>query len=219
VVVTDDRVETIVDAIIEGRAMWTSVRDALGILLGGNLGEVGFTVAASAMTGRSPLSTRQLLLVNLLTDVAPALAIALRPPSQRSPADLLAEGPERSLGSSLDRAILLRGATTAAGAMLAWTIARATGPRRRADTVALTALVGTQLAQTLLVGGRQPATVAAGLGSAAILAAVVQTPGVSQFFGCTPLDPLAWAISLGSAAAVPLLTVAAPAAVRALRTA
>jgi cation-transporting ATPase I len=30
------------------------------------------------------------------------------------------------------------------------------------------------------------------VGSALALAAIVQTPGVSQFFGCTPLGPLAW---------------------------
>jgi hypothetical protein len=42
--------------------------------------------------------------------------------------------------------------------------------------------------------------IAAGLGSTAVLAAIVQTPGVSQFFGCTPLDPAGWAIAAGSAA-------------------
>ena len=31
------------------------------------------------------------------------------------------------------------------------------------------------------------------LGSAAVLAALVQTPGVSHFFGCVPLGPVAWA--------------------------
>ena len=80
VVVTDDRIETIIQTIIEGRAMWTSVRDALAILVGGNLGEVAFTLAATALTGDAPLNTRQLLFVNLLTDLLPAMAIALRPP-------------------------------------------------------------------------------------------------------------------------------------------
>jgi hypothetical protein len=28
------------------------------------------------------------------------------------------------------------------------------------------------------------------LGSAALMAAVIQTPSVSQFFGCQPLDPV-----------------------------
>ncbi|MGV7552354.1 hypothetical protein PJN95_29960, partial [Mycobacterium kansasii] len=47
------------------------------------------------------------------------------------------------------RAIGVRGASTTIGAMLAWLLASATGTQRRAATVALIGLVGTQLAQTL----------------------------------------------------------------------
>ena len=50
-IITDERIETIVDAIIEGRAMWASVREALAILLGGNLGEIGFTVRGERPDG------------------------------------------------------------------------------------------------------------------------------------------------------------------------
>ena len=64
----------------------------------------------------------------------------------------------------------------------------------------MVSLVGTQLGQTILAGGlREPLVLATGLGSAGILAAVVQTPGVSHFFGCRPLGPLDWAQALGSA--------------------
>ncbi|WP_158887044.1 cation-translocating P-type ATPase [Amycolatopsis anabasis] len=204
-VVTDDRLETIIAALVEGRAMWASVREALGILLGGNLGEIAFSVLGSVLTGRSPLTARQLLLVNLLTDLAPSLAIALRRPDSAAAEDLLGEGPESSLGRPLHRDIGLRAGITTVGATTAWTIARLTGRRRRAGTVALAALVGTQLGQTLLTGGRSPSILATGLGSAALLAAVIQTPGVSQFFGCTPLGPAGWTIALGSASAATLL--------------
>ena len=81
-VVADDRLETIISALVEGRAMWASVREALAILVGGNLGEIAFTLVGALATGRAPLSARQLLLVNLLTDLAPALAIAVRAPSE-----------------------------------------------------------------------------------------------------------------------------------------
>jgi hypothetical protein len=60
--------------------MWSSVRDAVGLLIGGNVGEMPFTVVGGLPTGSPPLNARQLLLVNLLTDAAPAMAIALRPP-------------------------------------------------------------------------------------------------------------------------------------------
>ncbi|PXY21004.1 cation-translocating P-type ATPase [Prauserella muralis] len=209
VVVTDDRLETIIAALIEGRAMWASVRSALGVLLGGNLGEIGFNVLGAALTGRSPLGARQLLLVNLLTDLAPSLAIALRRPAETTVDDLLREGPESSLGTRLYKEIGVRAGATTAGATAAWSLARVTGRRRRADTVALAALVGSQLGQTLLSGGRSPAVLASGLGSAAVLAAVIQTPGVSRFFGCTPLGPVGWTIALGSAGAASVLGTAA----------
>ncbi|MBO3678139.1 cation-transporting P-type ATPase [Streptomyces sp. NEAU-YJ-81] len=203
-VVTDDRLETIVSALMEGRAMWASVRAALAILIGGNFGEVTFSVAASALTGTTPLSARQIMLVNLLTDLAPALAIAVREPTGHTGERLLKEGPSRSLGAALTKEMLLRGVITAAGAGLAWTGARVTGRSRRAGTVALAALVGTQLAQTLTTGGLDRHVLVAGLGSAAVLAAIIQTPGVSQFFDCTPLGPVAWAITLGSITAATL---------------
>ncbi|MBB5802680.1 calcium-translocating P-type ATPase [Saccharothrix ecbatanensis] len=207
-VVTDDRLETIIAALIEGRAMWASVREALAVLLGGNIGEIAFSVLGSALTGRSPLTARQLLLVNLLTDLAPALAIALSRPARESVPELLREGPTSSLGSALNRDITARAITTALGATAAWTAARLTGRSRRAGTVALAALVGTQLGQTLVTGGLDRSVLAAGLGSFAALGAVIQTPGVSQFFGCTPLGPIGWGIALSSATAANLLGLA-----------
>jgi calcium-translocating P-type ATPase len=204
-VVTDDRLETIVSALMEGRAMWTSVRAALAILIGGNLGEVTFSVLTSAITGATPLNARQIMLVNLLTDLAPSLAIAVREPSGQTGERLLAEGPHRSLGTALTQEMLARGIVTALGAGLAWTAARLTGRGRRAATVALAAVVGTQLAQTLTTGGTDRNVLVAGLGSAAVLVAIIQVPGISQFFGCTPLGPVAWGITFGAVAGATLL--------------
>ncbi|MFD0268557.1 HAD-IC family P-type ATPase [Streptomyces sp. NPDC127106] len=199
-VVTDDRLETIVSALTEGRAMWASVRAALAILIGGNLGEVTFSVLASAVTGTTPLNARQIMLVNLLTDLAPSLAIAMREPTETAGERLLEEGPHTSLSTALTHEMLHRGTVTATGAGLAWTAARLTGTATRAGTIALAAVVGTQLAQTLTTGGPDRSVLIAGLGSAAVLAAIIQTPGVSHFFGCVPLGPFAWGIALGSIA-------------------
>ncbi|MEV7005748.1 HAD-IC family P-type ATPase [Streptosporangium sp. NPDC051022] len=208
VVVTDDRIETIVDAIIEGRAMWSSVRDALSILLGGNVGEIVFTVGASLIAGGNVLNARQLLLVNLLTDMLPAMAVAVRPPAATSPEKLLAEGPEASLGASLIRDIYLRAATTAAAACVAWVIGRMTGTRGRANTIGLVALVSTQLFQTLVAGGRDRVVGLAALASLAVLGASVSLPGLCGFFGCRPLGPVGWGVALGSAVAITLIGMA-----------
>ncbi|KAB1161814.1 cation-translocating P-type ATPase [Micromonospora sp. AMSO12t] len=198
-VVTDDRLETIIATLVEGRAMWSSVRHALSILVGGNLGEIAFSVLTAAATGRSALTGRQLLLVNLLTDLAPALAIAIRPPDADHADGLLREGPDTSLGETMTREIGLRAAATTLGATAGWTLARYTGRRRRAGTVALVSLVGTQLGQTVLAGGTSPAVLASTAASLGALVVVVQTPGVSHFFGCTPLGPVGWTIATGSA--------------------
>ncbi len=198
-VVTDDRLETIIATLIEGRAMWSSVRHALSILVGGNLGEIAFSVLTAAATGRSALNGRQLLLVNLLTDLVPAMAIAVRAPRPDAADDLLSEGPDSSLGETLNREIGLRAAATAFGATSGWTLARLTGRRRRAGTVALAALVGTQLGQTLVDGRASRSVLLSTAASLAALATVIQTPGVSQFFGCTPLGPIGWSIAAGSA--------------------
>ncbi len=155
-----------------------------------------------------------MLLVNLLTDMLPAMTIALRSPTRRSPEELLHEGPEASLGGALARQVAIRAATTTAGATGAWLLARSTGTARRASTVALTALVGTQLGQTAVVGGASPVVLASTLVSAGVLVGIVQTPGVSQFFGCTPMGPIGWGIAVGSAAAATGASVVAPWAVR-----
>ncbi|XVQ86236.1 HAD-IC family P-type ATPase [Microbispora siamensis] len=204
-VVTDDRIETIVDAIVEGRAMWTSVRDSLSILLGGNVGEIAFTVGTNLLAGGSALNARQLLLVNLLTDMVPAMAVAVRPPASTDPDKLLAEGPEASLGTSLTRDIYLRAAVTTAAATAAWILGRMTGTRGRANTIGLVALVSAQLLQTLAGGGRDRIVVLASLSSLAVLWLIVTVPGVSAVFGCRPLGPMGWVIGLGSAAAATLV--------------
>jgi cation-transporting ATPase I len=196
VVLMDGRVETLVDAIIEGRAMWSSVRDAVSILLGGNLGEIGFTLGVGLIEGRPPLNARQLLLVNLLTDVAPAMAIALRPPSSDALQVLATMTPEETLGRPLNRQIAFRALATAAGATSAWAVARLTGTTARARTVALAALVGSQLGQTLRSGGMNAPVITTSLLSAATLVGVIQTPGLSHFFGCRPLGPFGWGTAI-----------------------
>jgi cation-transporting ATPase I len=201
VVVTDDRIETITDAIADCRAMWRSTRDALAVLLGGNLGEITFTVLTGFVSGSSPLNVRQLLLVNLLTDMLPAVALAARPPSGVTREELLQEGPDRSLGAALTRDIVVRAGATAGAAVTAWTLGRMSGTRDQAGTVGLVALVGTQLAQTLVAGGRDPMVLVSSLASMGALAVIVQVPGLSHFFGSRPLMPHGWLIALGCAGA------------------
>jgi cation-transporting ATPase I len=214
VVLTDVDLTRLVDAIAEGRAMWLRVLDAVSVLVGGNAGEIAFTVLGTAFGGRAPLGTRQLLLVNLLTDMFPALAVAVAAPRRGGAAnpdagplaahplkDVLLAGPHRGFTRSVRRMVLVRGIATAAGASGAWAAGRLTGPYGRASTMGLAALITSQLGQTAWAGRHSPLVLATAAGSLAVLVALVQTPGVSGFFGCTPLDPLSWMVVLGWAAA------------------
>ncbi len=210
-VLTGEELTPLIAAVEEGRALWRSVADAISILIGGNAGEVGFTVVGTLLSGASPLSTRQLLLVNLLTDMFPAMAVAVTPQdTPEDPGPSTPSGPGGvgigALGTPLTRKIRQRGVTTALGAGTAWLIGTLTpGSRRRSSTMALCGLVGAQLTQTLTGRRRSPVVLATALGSAATLVALVQIPGVSHFFGCTPLGPVAWA---GVAAAIATTAVA-----------
>ncbi|MEC3957464.1 cation-translocating P-type ATPase [Nocardia sp. CDC153] len=210
----------LLDALAEGRGMWRRVTDAVGVLVGGNAGEVGFTLYGTAVSGQAPIGTRQFLLVNMLTDMFPALALALSR-SGSGPADdpdvdeetrarhraqELAEIPRANLGADLPRALAVRGIATGTAASVAWTIGRYTGTQRRAATIGLVALISTQLGQTLLAARTSPLIWLTTVASGTVLGAVVMTPGLCTYFGCRPLGPVGWTIALGSAATASALT-------------
>ncbi|MEU7056097.1 cation-translocating P-type ATPase [Streptomyces sp. NPDC046197] len=204
IVLTDDDLTVLIDAIAEGRALWHSVADAIAILIGGNGGEVGFGIIGTLLSGRAPLSTRQMLMVNLFTDLFPAMAVAVTPKGNVERARI--GSPEDAaggvLGDPLIRQIRHRALTTCLGALAAWLVGRFTpGTARRSSTMALCGVVGTQLVQTLLDRRDSNLVRLTAFGSAVALVAVVQTPGVSRAVGCTPLGPVAWA---GVAAAIVL---------------
>ena len=53
IVLTDDDLGVLLDALVEGRSMWSGVRDAVTILVGGNVGEVLFTIIGTALRLRA----------------------------------------------------------------------------------------------------------------------------------------------------------------------
>lgn len=202
IVLLDGKIEALIDALDEGEQLWRRVQSAVSMLLGGNAGEVCFALLTSLLTGRSVLNARQMLLVNMLTDALPAAALAVSIQERT-------EALDRD-ESAMWRAIAIRGAATTTGATLAWLMGRMTGPQRRAATIGLIGLVSTQLAQTL-VDSHGPLVVATAGGSFLMLAAVISTPGVSQLFGCTPVDPLGWGQAFFATALATTLSALAPA--------
>jgi calcium-translocating P-type ATPase len=201
VVIVGGDFSLLVEALVEGRSFWRNIRRSLGLLLGGNLGEVGLMTGASALGLPSPLTTRQVLAVNLVTDVLPALAVAVQEPADRELASLAREG-TASLGAPLRDDIIRRGAATALPSIAAFL---ASGPRRdptRARGVAFSSIVTTQLAQTLALGrarGQLTRPVAAGVaGSAAVLGLALAAPPLRGFLGLAAPTPLGLALMLAA---------------------
>ncbi len=207
VVLTDDNFSTLVETFIEGRGFWRNVRRAIGLLLGGNLGELGLEVGASVLGLASPLTTRQILAMNLITDVLPALAVALQQPEHRNLAGLSREG-ESALNAPLRKDIFRRATATATPTLAAYLIALRSGSVPVASTVAFTSIIATQLAQTLDVGwaeeGLSSSVLGAVAGSAGLLAATFTIPPLRNFLGLAMPSPFGWGL-VGVAALVALL--------------
>jgi len=205
-VLVDDDFSTLVEALVEGRSFWRNIRRALGLLLGGNLGELGLEVGASVLGLASPLTTRQILAVNLVTDVLPALAVALQQPEHHDLSALAREGTS-ALDAPLRNDILRRGAATAAPTLASYLLTLRSASQPQARTVAFASIVFTQLAQTLdagrAEGGLSRSVLGAVAGSTGLLIAALTVHPLRNFLGlATPTLLGAVLVAAGALVAV-----------------
>lgn len=112
-VLTDDNFASIVNAVEEGRCIFDNIQKFLHYLLAGNIGLVLFVIVAVLTGWPFPLTTLQILWINLVTNGLPALALAMEPPER----DLMrrAPRPPREPVITLHRGLLM----LAHGALLA----------------------------------------------------------------------------------------------------
>jgi Ca2+-transporting ATPase len=80
VVLMDDDFGSIVQAVEQGRTIHANISKALRFLLSTNFSEILVTLGALALGAARPMSAIQYLWINLLSDVFPALALAMEPP-------------------------------------------------------------------------------------------------------------------------------------------
>lgn len=99
VVLEDDNLQTMVVAIRQGRTIYNNIRKSLRFLLSTNLSEIELAVATLALGMGEALNPLQYLWINIVADVAPALALALEPPERdvlkqppRDPAKPIVDG-------------------------------------------------------------------------------------------------------------------------------
>jgi magnesium-transporting ATPase (P-type) len=193
VVLTDDDFATILAAVEEGRRIGNNIRKFVAFLLSANLGEVVvFAVAIVAGLG-APLAVIQVLLVNLITDGLPALALA------RDPAEpLTMSSPPRRAARLFDRSAWRD--LTAIGLLvgLATLCAFVAADDESAQTMAFATLACAELA--LVFAMRSPRTAAWRLplnrwlvgsvaASAAVAALAVYLPALHGPLQTTTLGP------------------------------
>jgi magnesium-transporting ATPase (P-type) len=208
VILTDDDFATLVEALVEGRGFWRNMRNALGLLLGGNAGELGLIVGASLMGFGPPLTAVEILLINLITDALPSLAVVLQRPQRRDLAGLAREGLS-ALDLGLRRDVVRRGVATCLPALAAYLFMQGAGGPDQARAVGFTSIVATQLAQTLdagVVQGSLSRSVGnAVAASAALLVSTVTLPFIRNALGLVSPSLLGWgAVGASSVTAIAL---------------
>jgi Ca2+-transporting ATPase len=195
IVLTDDDFATILAAVREGRRIQDNLRRFVLFLLSANFGEVVlFAVAVLAGLG-VPMTVVQILIVNLLTDGLPAVALTLDPASPRA----MERGPRRATSLFTRREwVVLAGIGALVG--LAATGAYLIGREVSAETGQTMAFATVALAELVLVwsirssvapawrGERNRVLAGSVLASAAIVGAVVYAPALAELAGTVALE-------------------------------
>jgi Ca2+-transporting ATPase len=141
-VLTDDNFATIVEAVKEGRIIYANLRKVIHFLFSCNLSEILTIFVAILLGYPAPLLPLQILWVNLVTDILPAVAL-IRDPAEHDVMRL----PPRDRTEALITwrfvaRVLGEGALLAAGVLSVylWVVWNQ-GPGARASSMAFTALV------------------------------------------------------------------------------
>lgn len=98
-VLTDDNYVSIVDAVEQGRIIYSNIRKFVYYLISCNMGEIAIIFVATLLGWPSPLTAIQLLWLNLLTDGAPALALG----TEKGDPDIMQQAPRPPSESIINR--------------------------------------------------------------------------------------------------------------------
>jgi Ca2+-transporting ATPase len=218
VVLLDDDLISLADAVERGRTVAINIRKAIRYLVATNLSEIIFMLVAAAGGRAHPLSPIQLLWINLLTDVLPALGLAMEPAAP----DLMARpprDPQEPVISAGEFGTLARDASLIAASAFAAQAgaARLGNSAQSGQTVGFASLVAAQLFYAFACRSRSGSILSGrafppnpfffgALGSAfAAQGAALFIPGFRNLFG-PALGIADFGISLAAGAA-PLLAI------------
>jgi Ca2+-transporting ATPase len=216
-VLEDDSFASIVGAVRQGRIILSNLRRFALYLLSCNASEIVLVAGAAALGSTLPLLPLQILYLNLVTDVFPALALGFgegdaqvmaRPPSPAGEPLLAARHWRRIAAYALLLAATVLALLFVTLALFGWS-------ERRAVTVSFLALALGQLGHVFDMRGRgsrlldndvvrNPWVWGALAVCLALLAAALYLPGLRQLLGTVDPGAAGWAAAV-VAAVVPLL--------------
>ncbi len=216
IILLDDRFDTLAAAVEQGRTVYSNIRKFVRYLLACNIGEVLTMFAGILMGMPMVLLPTQILLVNLMTDGLPAVALGLEPPAPNIMQQQPRAADESFFAGGLLSRIVFRGIFIALSTLGSFTtILRLTGSVDAARTGALITLICSQLLHVFECK-REDGTlfsvpyfsngklILAVLCSAAVTLASVQISFMQRVFSTVPLSPAAWLSALGFSFAVPV---------------
>jgi Ca2+-transporting ATPase len=217
VVLEDDELQTMILAVSQGRTIYGNIRKSIHYLVSSNMSEIGVTFIAVAGGLGQPLNTMQLLWINLMTDVFPALALAMDPPEP----DVLRHPPRDPREAIIRRQDFkrygLEALTLTSGGLAAYLYGLSRyGPGPRASTLTFMGLTISQLLHAitcrsdnhgLFVDGSLPPNRwldGALAGSLTLQLGTVLVPGLRGFLGNSPIT-LADGLVVAGAAGLPFI--------------
>lgn len=111
VILTDDNFATIVNAVEEGRIIYSNIKKFVTFLLSANIGEVLVVLISILMNLPTPFIPIQLLWINLVTDSFPALALGV----EKGDEDIMEQPPRDPNEPILNRDAIIQVVTLAVG--------------------------------------------------------------------------------------------------------
>ncbi len=201
-VLTDDNYVSIVSAVEEGRIIYSNVRKFVYYLLSCNVGEILIIFLATIAGAPLPLTAVQLLMLNLITDGAPALALGL----EKGDPDIMKQ-PPRPVGEPVINRQMTWGILIQSAAMAIATLAAfALGLRKSvevAQTMAFVTLSFSELLRAYTARSERYSLWAIGpfsnkymqwavALSLSLLLAIVYVPFLRLVFGTVPLGKQDW---------------------------
>jgi Ca2+-transporting ATPase len=204
-VLTDDNYASIVSAIEEGRIIYSNIRKFVYYLISCNIGEI-LVIFLSMLGGLPiPLKPIQLLILNLVTDGAPALALGL----EKGDPDIMKRKPRPPKEPVVNRemlvGIIVQAVVMTAAVLLAFMygLKRYSGDLNGAQTVAFATLVMSELFRAFTARSEYYSVVSVGLfsnkwmlyavgSSFILLLAAIYVPFLQVVFGTVPLTLGDW---------------------------